>query len=226
MCIRDSLYYELHNFYQNHRLYVKSRSFDQLRGDKLQGSKIDRCDPITKNRDLEVEYSHWGHLLDPNGHANPCGIAAKSIFNDEFTLLGPNGPVSIDNEQLTWDSDFDYMYSRSKDYQEDQWLDVEDERFAVWMKIAVHPSFRKLWGVINSDLDKGDYVLTVRNNSDVGKWDGEKHFALTEANSLGGRNVVLGAVLVTGGMISAIVAVAACILSVTVKIDPSDIKWK
>ncbi len=46
------VYYQLDNFYQNHRRYVKSRSFAQLQGTYLTTDKLTDCDPIIKNRDL------------------------------------------------------------------------------------------------------------------------------------------------------------------------------
>lgn len=46
------VYYQLDNFYQNHRRYVKSRSFNQLKGDYLPVSSLSDCDPIKKNSDL------------------------------------------------------------------------------------------------------------------------------------------------------------------------------
>jgi hypothetical protein len=36
------VYYQLKNFYQNHRRYVKSRSDDQLRG----GESVSGCTPL------------------------------------------------------------------------------------------------------------------------------------------------------------------------------------
>ena len=36
-----------------------------------------------------------------------------------------------------------------------QWTDKEDERFMVWMRIAAHPKFRKLWGIIHETLLPG-----------------------------------------------------------------------
>jgi hypothetical protein len=33
-----------------------------------------------------------------------------------------------------------------------------DERFINWMRIAALPNFRKLWGRIETDLQKGDTV--------------------------------------------------------------------
>jgi len=46
------VYYQLDNFYQNHRRYVKSRSFAQLQGTYLTADKLADCDPIIKNKDL------------------------------------------------------------------------------------------------------------------------------------------------------------------------------
>ena len=49
------VYYQLDNFYQNHRRYVKSRSNKQLMGNwyDVSSTEIKECDPITKNSDLE-----------------------------------------------------------------------------------------------------------------------------------------------------------------------------
>lgn len=46
------MYYQLDNFYQNHRRYVKSRSFNQLKGSYLTASQLTDCDPITTNSNL------------------------------------------------------------------------------------------------------------------------------------------------------------------------------
>ena len=50
------VYYELENFYQNHRRYVKSRSYEQLRGESMSVEDIETdCDPITTYADLGME---------------------------------------------------------------------------------------------------------------------------------------------------------------------------
>ena len=46
------VYYQLDNFYQNHRRYVKSRDNDQLAGKYLKVSELDNCDPIKVVGDL------------------------------------------------------------------------------------------------------------------------------------------------------------------------------
>lgn len=49
------VYYQLDNFYQNHRRYVKSRDANQLNGKYLSVDKLGDCDPIVKVGDL------WKH---------------------------------------------------------------------------------------------------------------------------------------------------------------------
>jgi hypothetical protein len=46
-------YYEIDNFYQNHRRYVKSRNVDQLKGESItiEDAKSD-CDPVYLNKHL------------------------------------------------------------------------------------------------------------------------------------------------------------------------------
>lgn len=65
------VYYQLENFYQNHRRYVKSRSDAQLRGDDVSLSSLkDSCDPL---------WEKDGQVL------NPCGLIANSMFNGAAT---------------------------------------------------------------------------------------------------------------------------------------------
>lgn len=76
------LFYELQNFYQNHRRYVRSKSLQQLAGEDLsEDDLVKYCDPITHVRDLKVKKNIKGDLLDDNAAANPCGLIANSFFN-------------------------------------------------------------------------------------------------------------------------------------------------
>ena len=61
------LYYELTNFYQNHRRYILSKSIGQLQGQNLAQSAVELdCNPL---------YLNGSNLL------NPCGLIANSFFN-------------------------------------------------------------------------------------------------------------------------------------------------
>lgn len=46
------VYYQLNNFYQNHRRYVKSRDSSQLNGVYVPVDKLGDCDPIITVGDL------------------------------------------------------------------------------------------------------------------------------------------------------------------------------
>lgn len=46
------VYYQLNNFYQNHRRYVKSRDSSQLNGNYVPVDKLGDCDPIITVGDL------------------------------------------------------------------------------------------------------------------------------------------------------------------------------
>ena len=67
------VYYELHNFYQNHRRYVKSRSDAQLAGAMYTDiSSLADCDPL---RGVTIDGT-----MRP---LDPCGLVAQSYFNGE-----------------------------------------------------------------------------------------------------------------------------------------------
>lgn len=82
------VYYQLDNFYQNHRRYVKSRENDQLLGNFIPVSELGACDPIKEVQHLwaNQRVNLNGVILPDEAPAIPCGLVAKSIFNDTFEL--------------------------------------------------------------------------------------------------------------------------------------------
>jgi len=153
-------YYQLTNFYQNHRRYVKSFDQDQLQGEFRSNASIasSDCDPLE---------------IDPvSGKAYyPCGLIANSLFNDTFhspIALNPAGSNAADetyqmtNNGIAWDSD-KALYKTSAytvdqvvppvnwakqypEYSADYPLpDLHNwEEFQVWMRTAGLPAFSKL----------------------------------------------------------------------------------
>jgi hypothetical protein len=89
------VYYSLHNFYQNHRRYVKSRSDKQLRGETQTAAEVSDCDPLVNNKN--------GALL------NPCGLIANSLFSDIITLQSASG-YSLNENNIAWKSDIDNKF--------------------------------------------------------------------------------------------------------------------
>jgi len=206
------VYYQLDNFYQNHRRYVKSRSNDQLMGNDLSLDELDDCDPIKSNKDLGRLYSDDGSELDPDAPAFPCGLVAKSFFNDTFTLLEKESgkEIEIDQTNIAWESDVKYKFKNldRADWRKVQWHSVEDPHFIVWMRTAGLPNFRKLYGEISEDLQKGEYNLSIKNTYDVSSFAGSKYFVLSTTNLLGGTNyflavcyIIVGALCIMFGII-------------------------
>jgi len=142
------VYYQLENFYQNHRRYVKSRSNEQLLGKLDPTTKADiddllaDCAPILTNAQAEVTTSVNGKVLDPEAAAYPCGLVAKSFFNDTFALYSENpattpdfasSKITIDDSDIAWESDVKYKFfnmegKSEEEWQSVQWHDVTDRK--------------------------------------------------------------------------------------------------
>lgn len=202
------VYYQLNNFYQNHRRYVKSKSNSQLSGEVLTADQIEAdCDPVFKNKHLNVEYAmDKVTKLDPEAAANPCGLIAKSLFNDTYNVTLDNKEIKINETGIAWQSDIDLKYDYPPNHEKLLWTDTKNEHFMVWMRPAGLPNFRKLWGRINEDLEPGDYTLKIKNNFDVKSFDGEKYFVLSTVNAFGGKNSFLGISYICVGGICLIMA--------------------
>ena len=85
------LYYQLDNFYQNHRRYVASRSDAQLAG-------------AYSNSAGDSTYSSCSPLAAVGANSSllaPCGLIAYSVFNDTFTTSS----VNVQETGIAWPSD-------------------------------------------------------------------------------------------------------------------------
>ena len=216
-------YYQLNNFYQNHRRYVKSKSASQLDGatPSISGASSD-CDPIVTMFDLGITADQLiasgrtvlaESALNKNVVANPCGLIAQSLFNDTYSMTGSSGGVFINENGIAWQSDIDHKFKNNSNSIETQWTDVTNgkgylEHFIVWMRTSGLPNFRKLWGKIEGGLKKGSYTVTVVSNYPVVDFGGEKFVVISTANALGGDNSFLGIAYIVVGGITLILALA------------------
>ena len=83
---------------------------------------LEDCDPVFTNRDAGVLYAVDGTSLDPNAPAYPCGLVAKTLFNDTFALYKVFGEsntdefsqefrIKIDDTDIAWDLDKKYNFA-------------------------------------------------------------------------------------------------------------------
>ncbi len=84
------VYYQLDNFYQNHRRYVSSRSDGQLRGD-LAASTAACADATQSLRTIKMNVNvPLDNITEPQEYIlNPCGLIANSLFNGRHNLRTP-----------------------------------------------------------------------------------------------------------------------------------------
>uniref|UniRef100_A0A7S3IY80 Cell cycle control protein 50A n=1 Tax=Strombidium inclinatum TaxID=197538 RepID=A0A7S3IY80_9SPIT len=161
--------------------------------------------------------------MNPDAPATPCGLVAKSFFNDTFELYkkGINGAadskVTINKDDIAWDSDVQYKFknvekglSGGTTWKELQWIDMENQDFIVWMRTAGLPNFRKLWGRIEGNMEKGDYYIKVDNQYKVSPFQGKKSFVISTTNALGGKNYFLAICYMIVGVLCMLFALIFC----------------
>lgn len=80
---------------------------------------------------------------------------------------------------------------------------VTNEHFVVWMRTAGMPTFRKIYGKIDSDFNAGDVLnFTITANYQVDTFDGTKALVIGTTGPYGGKNVGLGLTYIIVGAIS------------------------
>ena len=165
---------------------------------------------------FDIEDRHYGKELSDGKVANPCGLMARSLFNDTYILYKKNGDGSFDikDDDIAWEIDKDEKFSRVDEYKEKSWTDVEDKHFIVWMTPAGLPTFRKLYGKIDDDIDEGHYSLQVKANYDVSDFDGKIYFVLSTTSSLGGKNDFLGILYIVIAGISLVLSALMLVIYV------------
>ncbi|KAL0696382.1 hypothetical protein Bca4012_063562 [Brassica carinata] len=105
----------------------------------------------------------------------------------------------------------------------------EQEDLIVWMRTAALPTFRKLYGKIETDLENGHTIhVTLHNNYNTYSFSGKKNLVLSTTSWLGGKSDFLGIAYLTVGGICFFLALT-CTMMYLVKPrrlgDPSYLSW-
>ncbi|XP_050227371.1 ALA-interacting subunit 3-like [Mercurialis annua] len=220
------VYYQLDNFYQNHRRYVKSRSDEQLRS-RSSENETSTCKP----EDIV------------NGTAVvPCGLIAWSLFNDTYVFSLNNTQLPVNKREISWKSDRDHKFGKDvfpKNFQNGELKGgatlndtiplSQQEDLIVWMRTAALPTFRKLYGKIERDLQPNDVILvTLQNRYNTYSFNGKKKLVLSTTSWLGGKNDFLGIAYITVGGICFFLAMCFTVVYLIKPRrlgDPSYLSW-
>ena len=178
----------MHGFNQNHRMFINSKSEDQLKGK----NSTDGCGDLKTNEEMNVNNTD----LNKKDVAIPCGLYAKNFFNDTFQLFKYNNEenesIFINENGIAWDNDKDKFKNVEfpDGWENHQWLDMTNEHFIVWMRPAFMNDFRKLWGKIDEELEKGEYYFEIENNYNVND-DIKKYVVISKINVFGSENTLM-----------------------------------
>ncbi|KAJ1290819.1 hypothetical protein BS78_02G272300 [Paspalum vaginatum] len=204
------IYYQLDKFYQNHRRYVKSRNNMQLRNPK-EVNNTQYCKPEATE--------HGSPIV-------PCGLVAWSLFNDTYSFARGNEALIVNKRGISWRSEREVIFGNRvfpKNFQNGSLIGggtldpniplSEHEDLMVWMRTAALPTFRKLYGRIDVDLQADEQIMvTIQNNYNTYSFGGKKALVLSTAGVLGGKNSFLGRGYVVVGLACLLLALLLTLL--------------
>ncbi|KAL3376089.1 hypothetical protein AABB24_002839 [Solanum stoloniferum] len=221
------VYYQLNNFYQNHRRYVKSRNDEQLRDPNFKGDLKKTCAPEDMNGNEPVI---------------PCGLIAWSLFNDTYGFSIKDKGLPINRKNISWPSDRKHKFGSKvfpKNFQKGSLIGggalnesipmSEQEDLQVWLRTAALPVFRKLYGKIEHDLEANENItVVIQNNYNTYTFEGKKSLVLSTTTWIGGKNKFLGIAYLTVGGICLFVAIIFILMYVIKPRpfgDPAYLSW-
>lgn len=221
------IYYQIGDFYQNHRRYVKSRSDKQLR--------YKEAAHLTKDCEPEGNSADGAPIV-------PCGLVAWSLFNDTYTVSVNKKAVEVNRKDIAWQSDKNNKFGSDvypSNFQKGNLIGgaklnesiplSEQEDLIVWMRTAALPTFRKLYGRIEIDIMENDQLtVVIQNNYNTYSFGGSKALVLSTTSWIGGKNKFIGvAYLIVGGLclFLALVFVVLYMFKPRTLGDPSFLSW-
>jgi hypothetical protein len=199
------LMYQLENFKQAHRGYVKSVSWDQLTA-----SSVEEVEAATAEVGDDGACGNSRKALRADGNETgpvlfPCGLYAQFVYNDTLELRGADGAtVPTDETQLvpTGVGPRVYKGDALAEYG-GRWRNTTSPRWRSWVRASPF-ELRKPYGKIDVDLPAGEYTMKVTNDFDASIFLGSKAFVITHYDEWSGNALSFDglayAAMATGGL--------------------------
>jgi len=166
------MYYELDNFFQNHRRYVESRDNTQLKGkleeeptscfDFTYGTGTDRCSEKSGEGCKTIV---------------PCGAIANSFFSDGITLKSRNNKtgadwqkVKLNNTGIAWPSDKKYKFNNPAGAEECKNKATKEEQKECLCKFFENYAKPTEWPKELCELDPDNIDNNGLENEDLIVW--------------------------------------------------------
>ncbi|OHT03239.1 LEM3 (Ligand-effect modulator 3) family protein [Tritrichomonas foetus] len=213
---RIALLYQLEGFYQNHRKMFNSKSYPQLAGKYITSyNELSACSPAISKGDSK----------SPEDLYIPCGLMAKSFFNDYYRWM--NTSVGIFSEvNISQESDRQNLYKPiNSSYKRGIRLlldntdfpgETTNEHFIVWMRAAAMPTFLKLFARCNDcSIPAGNYSIEIRMHYPQSMFHGPRYLVLTAAGGIGSGSSFLAISYITAGGFSLAIALIFLIQMLT-----------
>jgi len=110
------VYYEIENFYQNHRNYMTSLSQQQLYGSSQMTTLEEKnCEPLRKLGNTTL---------------NPCGLVANTLFNDVIKVEegkdADGGDLIMLEDGIAWSSDLEFIYNQPEGFVKEKCNDCDN----------------------------------------------------------------------------------------------------
>ncbi|MBA0569718.1 hypothetical protein Golob_003430, partial [Gossypium lobatum] len=123
-----------------------------------------------------------------------------------FHLMGLKEELKVNRKNIAWKSDWEHKFGKNVypfNFQNGTVIGggklkpriplSDQEDLIVWMHTSALPSFQKLYGRIETDLDVDDVVVVhLMNNYNTFSFGGKKKLVLSTTSWLGGKNDFLG----------------------------------
>jgi len=226
------VYYHLTQVWQNHFLYIRALSSEQIFGEDVTDTSA-------------CEGSNFGVALYKGADDKtlfPCGLQTWSQYNDEIIMNATNADGSVkcnvteclsyENIALDIDKDrltsFDYNDPNNDQFTNkvpaQEWNgqgirgeveipDLQDESLLIWLRYASSSNFKKIHSIIHYDLNEGDVLeFSITNKFNNSLFNGKKELILSEAGKFGGKQEILSILFLASGLITfLIVSVTLCV---------------